>query len=237
MHAHQSLWKDGRSRCSTTSRATPGLSDLARYYIGGILHHAPSLLAFTNPTVNSYKRLVPGYEAPINLVYSQRNRSACVRIDHRQSPKAKRLGSVARQLWATRTWRSVAMMMASLDGIRTKIGSRTSLPPTTRDPTSSRREEGHPAGPHLAGRGHRQARRGPQVPHRRWRVHRGLIETWIALKRENEIEPVQIRPHPYEFALCTTTVDPAGLRSPVIAERRPVPEYLQAPAAAGFVVG
>ena len=91
MHAHQSLWKDGKPLFHDES-GYAGLSDTARHYIGGLLHHAPSLLAFTNPTVNSYKRLVPGYEAPINLVYSQRNRSACVRIPITgNNPKAKRL--------------------------------------------------------------------------------------------------------------------------------------------------
>ena len=76
---HQSLWKDGEP-LFYDERGYGGLSDLARWYIGGLLKHAPSLLAFTNPTVNSYHRLVPGYEAPVNLVYSARNRSACVRI-------------------------------------------------------------------------------------------------------------------------------------------------------------
>ena len=91
MHTHQSLWKDGKPLFYDET-GYAGLSDIARHYIGGLLHHAPSLLAFTNPTVNSYKRLVPGYEAPINLVYSQRNRSACVRIPITGSnPKAKRL--------------------------------------------------------------------------------------------------------------------------------------------------
>ena len=79
MHCHQSIWQDGEPLFYDET-GYAGLSDTARYYIGGILAHAPSLLAFTNPTVNSYHRLVPGFEAPVNLVYSQRNRSACVRI-------------------------------------------------------------------------------------------------------------------------------------------------------------
>src|SRR3954464_4506574 len=91
MHCHQSLWKDG-DPLFYDERGYGGLSDLARWYIGGLLHHAPSLLAFTNPTVNSYHRLVPGFEAPVNLVYSARNRSACVRIPVTGSnPKAKRI--------------------------------------------------------------------------------------------------------------------------------------------------
>ncbi|MCW2621522.1 MAG: L-glutamine synthetase, partial [Frankiales bacterium] len=91
MHCHMSLWKGG-APLFYDEVGYAGLSDLARYYIGGLLHHAPSLLAFTNPTVNSYHRLVPGFEAPVNLVYSQRNRSACIRIPITGSnPKAKRL--------------------------------------------------------------------------------------------------------------------------------------------------
>ena len=91
MHTHQSLWKDGEP-LFYDERGYGGLSDIARWYIGGLLKHAPSLLAFTNPTVNSYHRLVPGYEAPVNLVYSARNRSACVRIPITgTSPKAKRV--------------------------------------------------------------------------------------------------------------------------------------------------
>ena len=91
MHCHQSLWKDG-APLFYDEVGYAGLSDIGRYYVGGLLKHAPSLLAFTNPTVNSYHRLVPGFEAPVNLVYSQRNRSACVRIPITGSnPKAKRL--------------------------------------------------------------------------------------------------------------------------------------------------
>ena len=91
MHCHQSIWNDGEPLFYDET-GYAGLSDMARYYIGGILKHAPSLLAFTNPTVNSYHRLVPGFEAPVNLVYSQRNRSACVRIPITGSnPKAKRI--------------------------------------------------------------------------------------------------------------------------------------------------
>ena len=107
MHAHQSLWKDGKPLFYDES-GYGGLSDMARYYIGGLLHHAPSLLAFTNPTVNSYHRLVPGYEAPVNLVYSARNRSACIRIPltgtnaEGQAPRVP----LPRPVGATRTWRS-----------------------------------------------------------------------------------------------------------------------------------
>ncbi len=121
MHAHQSLWKDGKPLFHDES-GYAGLSDMARHYIGGILHHAPSLLAFTNPTVNSYKRLVPGYEAPINLVYSQRNRSACVRIPITgNNPKAKRLEFRCPDSSGNPYLAFAAMMMAGIDGIKKKI--------------------------------------------------------------------------------------------------------------------
>ncbi len=121
MHCHQSLWKDGKPLFYDET-GYAGLSDMARHYIGGMLHHAPSLLAFTNPTVNSYKRLVPGYEAPINLVYSQRNRSACVRIPITgNNPKAKRLEFRCPDSSGNPYLAFAAMLMAGLDGIKNKI--------------------------------------------------------------------------------------------------------------------
>ncbi len=107
MHTHQSLWLDGEPLFYDET-GYAGLSDIARWYIGGLLHHAPSLLAFTNPTVNSYRRLVPGFEAPVNLVYSQRNRSACTRIPvtgsnaEGQARRVPRAGPVGQR----RTWPS-----------------------------------------------------------------------------------------------------------------------------------
>ena len=103
MHCHQCIWKDG-SPLFYDELGYAGLSDLARYYIGGLLKHAPSLLAFTNPTVNSYHRLVPGFEAPVNLVYSQRNRSACVRIPITgTNPRPSASSSACRTRRPTRT--------------------------------------------------------------------------------------------------------------------------------------
>ena len=100
----------------------PGLSDMARYYIGGLLKHAPALLAITNPTTNSYRRLVPGYEAPVNLVYSQRNRSAAVRIPvYSKSPKAKRVEFRCPDPSCNPYLAFAAMLMAGLDGIQNKI--------------------------------------------------------------------------------------------------------------------
>ena len=200
MHVHQSLWKDGGPLFYDES-GYAGLSDTARHYIGGILHHAPSLLAFTNPTVNSYKRLVPGYEAPINLVYSQRNRSACVRIPITgNNPKAKRLEFRCPDSSGNPYLAFSAMMMAGLDGIKNKIEPQApvdkdlyelppdeaaSIPqaPTSLSDVIDRLEADHEY----------LTEGGVFTP--------DLIETWISYKRENEIMPVQIRPHPYEFAL------------------------------------
>ena len=121
MHCHQSLFKGGEP-LFYDANGYAGLSDLGRHYIGGILHHAPSLVAFTNPTINSYHRLVPGFEAPINLVYSNRNRSACVRIPITgDNPKAKRLEFRCPDSSGNPYLAFAAMMMAGLDGIRNKI--------------------------------------------------------------------------------------------------------------------
>ena len=121
MHVHQSIWKDGESLFYDET-GYAGLSDIARYYIGGILKHAPSLLAFTNPTTNCYHRLVPGFEAPINLVYSQRNRSACVRIPITgPNPKAKRIEFRCPDPSANPYLAFSAMLMAGIDGIKNKI--------------------------------------------------------------------------------------------------------------------
>ncbi len=200
MHTHQSLWLNGEPLFYDET-GYAGLSDTARWYIGGLLHHAPSLLAFTNPTVNSYKRLVPGYEAPINLVYSQRNRSACVRIPITGSnPKAKRLEFRCPDSSGNPYLAFSAMLMAGLDGIKNKIEPQApvdkdlyELPPeeaanipqapTQLSAVIDRLEEDHEY----------LTEGGVFTP--------DLIETWINFKRENEILPVQIRPHPYEFAL------------------------------------
>ncbi|HEX7323115.1 MAG TPA: type I glutamate--ammonia ligase [Mycobacterium sp.] len=200
MHVHQSLWKDG-SPLFYHEFGYAGLSDTARHYIGGILHHAPSLLAFTNPTVNSYKRLVPGYEAPINLVYSQRNRSACVRIPITgANPKAKRLEFRCPDSSGNPYLAFAAMLMAGVDGVKNKIEPMEpvdkdlyELPPDEaasipQAPTQLRDVIGNLESDH------------------EYLTEGGvftddLIETWIRYKRENEIEPINLRPHPYEFAL------------------------------------
>jgi glutamine synthetase len=200
MHCHMSLWKDG-SPLFYDERGYAGLSDLARWYIGGLLKHAPSLLAFTNPTVNSYHRLVPGYEAPVNLVYSQRNRSACIRIPITGSnPKAKRLEFRVPDPSSNPYLAFSAMLMAGLDGIKNKIEP---VDPVDKDLYELPPEE---------------AANIPQVPSSLEGVldaleadheyllagnvfTEDLIETWIDYKRSNEVDPMRLRPHPHEFEL------------------------------------
>src|SRR5207249_6987673 len=119
-HVHSSLWKDGKNLYAGSGYA--GLSDMAMYAIGGLLRHAPALCAITNPTTNSYKRLVPGYEAPVNLAYSRRNRSASIRIPvYSPSPKAKRLEFRCPDGSSNPYLAFLAMLMAMLDGIKNKM--------------------------------------------------------------------------------------------------------------------
>ena len=197
MHVHQSLWRDNEPLFYGEGYA--GLSDMARYYIGGLLEHAPALLAFCAPTTNSYRRLVPGYEAPVNLVYSQRNRSAAVRIPlYSKSPKSKRIEFRCPDPGANPYLAFSAMLMAGLDGIK-----RNTEPPAPvqHDMYELSAEE-------LAGI--------PQVPgslaesldalekDHDFLLEGGVftsdvIETWIDYKRTNEVDAMALRPHPYEF--------------------------------------
>jgi glutamine synthetase len=200
MHTHQSLWKGGDPLFySETGYA--GLSDLARWYIGGLLKHASAVLAFAAPTTNSYKRLVPGYEAPVNLVYSQRNRSASVRIPlYSKSPKAKRLEFRCPDPSCNPYLAFSAMLMAGLDGIQNRIE-----PP---DPVDKDLYDLPPE----------QLALVPQVPSSLDAALEALeadqdflkvggvftddlIDTWIGYKRLNEIDEVRLRPHPWEFML------------------------------------
>jgi glutamine synthetase len=199
MHVHQSLWKDGKPLFWGDGYGD--LSDLARWYIGGLLKHAPSLLAFTNPTVNSYKRLVPGYEAPVNLVYSARNRSACIRIPITGSnPKAKRIEFRCPDPSSNPYLAFAAMLMAGLDGIQNKI------------------EPPKPVDKDLYDLEGAEAAAIPQVPgsldvvldnlekDHEFLIKGGvftkdLIDTWIDFKRKQEVDYVRLRPHPAEFEL------------------------------------
>jgi glutamine synthetase len=200
MHCHQSLWKDG-SPLFYDEVGYAGLSDIGRYYIGGLLKHAPSLLAFTNPTANSYHRLVPGFEAPVNLVYSQRNRSACARIPITGSnPKAKRVEFRVPDPSCNPYLAFSAMLLAGIDGIRNKVE-----PP---EPIDKDLYELPPD----------EAAAVQQVPgsldkvldtlenDHEYLLEGGvftpdLIETWIDYKRTSELDAIRLRPHPVEFEL------------------------------------
>jgi glutamine synthetase len=200
MHCHQSLWKDG-SPLFYDELGYGGLSDTARWYIGGLLAHAPSLLAFTNPTVNSYHRLVPGFEAPVNLVYSQRNRSAAVRIPITgTSPKAKRIEFRVPDPSCNPYLAFSAMLMAGLDGIKNKIEPPEpvdkdlyELPPEEHE--SITQVPGTlPAVLDALEADHDYLLDGDVFTP-------DLVETWIEWKRTNEVDPIRLRPHPHEFEL------------------------------------
>jgi glutamine synthetase len=200
MHSHQSLWKEG-APLFYDELGYAGLSDIARYYIGGLLHHAPSMLAFTNPTVNSYHRLVPGFEAPVNLVYSSGNRSACVRVPITgTNAKAKRIEFRIPDPACNPYLAFSAMVLAGIDGIKNKIE-----PPAPID------KDLYELPPD-------EAASIPQVPGSLDKVldeleadhayliegdvfTEDLIDAWIDYKRSTEIDPIRLRPHPHEFEL------------------------------------
>ena len=199
MHVHMSLWKGNENLFAGDGYA--GLSETAMYAIGGILKHAPSLCAFTNPTTNSYKRLVPGFEAPVNLAYSRRNRSASIRIPlYSSSPKAKRIEFRCPDPSCNPYLAFSAMLMAALDGIQNKINPGE---PLDKDIYDLEPEE-------LA--------KVPQTPGSLREALGNLekdneyllkgdvftpdvIETWISYKMQNEVQAIDLRPHPWEFAL------------------------------------
>lgn len=198
MHCHQSIWKNGEPTFYDENGYAQ-LSDNARWYIGGILKHAAALLAFAAPTTNSYRRLVPGYEAPINLMYSARNRSACVRIPMvSKSPKAKRIEFRAPDPMANPYLAFAAMLMAGLDGIQNKIE-----PPKPIDkdlyelpPLEKAQIEQTPGSLRATLTAllndHEFLLRGDVFT-------KELIESYIEWKLENECDAVDLRPHPYEF--------------------------------------
>ncbi len=199
MHVHTSLWKKGKPLFAGTGYA--GLSEMGLYFIGGILKHAASLLAFTNPTTNSYKRLVPGFEAPVNLAYSQRNRSASVRIPmYSTSPKAKRIEFRCPDPSCNPYLAFSAIMMAGLDGVINRIDPGEPLdkdiydmPPEELANVPSTPGSLNEALKSLAN-DHEYLMKGDVFTE-------DVIETWIKYKIDKEIKPMALQPHPYEFAL------------------------------------
>jgi glutamine synthetase len=200
MHVHQSLWKDGEP-LFYDENGYGGLSDTARWYVGGILKHAAAVLAFTNPTVNSYHRLVPGYEAPISLVYSSRNRSAAVRIPITGSnPKAKRLECRFPDPSSNPYLAFSALLLAGIDGIKNKIE-----PPAPVDKDIYELPPDEMAEINQVPTSLDAVLDALKADHDFLTVGDvftpDLIQTWIEFKRTQEILPVQLRPHPHEFEL------------------------------------
>jgi glutamine synthetase len=200
MHVHQSLWKDDGTLMSDVN-AYAGLSDLARHYVGGLLAHAGALMAFCAPTTNSYRRLVPGYEAPVNLVYSARNRSACVRIPmYSGEPKTKRIEFRPPDPMANPYLAFSALTMAGLDGIRREIDPGEPLDVDLYDlsPADLARVESVPgsleASLDALDTDHGFLLEGDVFTE-------DLIQTYISYKRVSEVDEVRMRPHPWEFAL------------------------------------
>ena len=197
MHVHQSIWKDGNPLFAGNGYA--GFSEMGLNYIGGILKHASAICAFAAPTTNSYKRLVPGFEAPVNLAYSSRNRSAAIRIPmYSPSPKAKRMEARFPDPSSNGYLAFAVMLMAGLDGIENKI-----------DP-------GEPLDKNIYALGPEELANIPTLPTSLEGAlgalesdhdfllkgdvfTQGLIDTWIEYKRENEVDQLRLRPHPYEM--------------------------------------
>jgi glutamine synthetase len=199
MHTHQSLWSQGKPLFAGDNYA--GLSQLALSYIGGLLRHARALSAIIAPTTNSYKRLVPGYEAPVNLAYSRRNRSAAVRIPmYSSSPKSKRVEFRPPDAASNPYLAFAAMMMAGLDGILNKIDPGEPLDKDIYDltPEEMKKVPSMPASLDEAltclEEDHEFLTKGDVFSEE-------LIETFVSYKRKAEAEAVRLRPHPYEFAL------------------------------------
>jgi glutamine synthetase len=199
MHTHQSIWKDGKPLFAGDKYA--GLSETALYYIGGILKHAPALLAITNPTTNSYKRLVPGYEAPVNLAYSQGNRSASVRIPlSGTNPKAKRLEFRCPDATSNPYLAFAAMLCAGIDGIKNKIHPGEPLDKNIYElsPEELAKVPSTPGSLELA----LEALENDHAFLTETNVFsEDFIQNWIDYKLANEVKPLQLRPHPYEFFL------------------------------------
>jgi glutamine synthetase len=200
MHVHQSIWKGG-TNLFYDERGYAGLSPMARYYIGGLLKHAPALLAFAAPSTNSYRRLVPGFEAPVNLVYSQSNRSAAVRIPmYSKTPASKRIEFRCPDPSCNPYLTFAALLMAGIDGIQNKIDpgepidkNLYDLPPEEKAMVLSTPASLEQVLKELEA-DHEFLLRGDVFT-------RDVIETWIRYKTEHELDPVRLRPHPYEFFL------------------------------------
>lgn len=199
MHVHMSLWKDGKPLFYGDRYA--GLSEMALHFIGGLLKHAPALCAITNPTTNSYKRLVPGYEAPVNLAYSQRNRSASVRIPmYSSSPKSKRVEFRTPDPSTNPYLAFSALLMAGLDGVTNRIDPGD---PLDKDIYDMKPEElqNVPNTPATLEQALMALERDHDFLLRGGVFTESVVETWIDYKLSREAKEIALRPHPYEFNL------------------------------------
>jgi len=200
MHVHQSLWKNG-TNIFYDPEGYALISETARYYIGGLLKHAPALMAFCAPTTNSYKRLVPGYEAPVNLVYSARNRSAAARIPvYTANPKAKRIEFRPPDPSCNPYLAFPAMLLAGLDGVENEIDPGPPLDKNTYELTPEEQASLRTVPGSLE-----ESLRALEEDHE-FLLKSGVftsdvLDVWQEYKREAEIDPVRLRPHPWEFYL------------------------------------
>lgn len=200
MHTHQSLWKDGKN-IFFDPKGYALISQTAKYYIGGLLKHADALMAFCAPTTNSYKRLVPGYEAPVNLTYSQRNRSAAVRIPvYTENPKTKRIEFRPPDCSANPYLAFAAMLMAGIDGIQNKIDPGTPMDKNTYELAGSEAKKIKTV-PGSLEKSLESLEKDNEFLLKGTVFTKDVIEVWLKYKREKEIDAVRLRPHPYEFYL------------------------------------
>lgn len=199
MHTHISLWRNGEPLFAGSGYA--GLSDTAIYAMGGLLRHAPSILAFSNPTTNSYKRLVPGYEAPVNLAYSQRNRSAACRIPmYSASPKAKRVEFRCPDPSCNPYLAFSAMLMAVIDGIQNKIHPGEPLDKDIYDLPPEELAK-VPKAPGSLEESLTALEKNHDFLLRGDVFTEDVIDTWVHYKLQKEVDAMRLRPHPYEFCL------------------------------------
>jgi glutamine synthetase len=199
MHTHQSVWKGEKPLFAGNGYG--GMSELAMHYIGGILKHAPALAAFTNPTTNSYRRLVPGFEAPVNLAYSSRNRSAACRIPmYSPSPKAKRVEVRFPDPTCNGYLAFAAMLMAGLDGIQKRLSPGE---PLDKDIYALTPEElqGVPSMPASLDEALTNLQKDHEFLLAGDVFTQDVVDTWIEYKLANEVNAMRLRPHPHEFNL------------------------------------
>ncbi len=196
MHVHVSLWAKGKPLFAGGGYA--GLSEMSLHFIGGLIKHAPALLAITNPTLNSYKRLVPGFEAPVNLAYSSNNRSASIRIPFGNSPKAKRIEFRCPDPSANPYLAFSAVLMAGLDGIMNRIDPGEPLDKDIYDMSPEELKD-VPSTPESLGHALKALEADHDFLLKGDVFTEDVIQTWIKYKTEKEIKPAALRPTPFEF--------------------------------------